>query len=89
MSNDNELIELLAKEIAKKLGENLSTNTNNNIEKRYLNGKEAAEYLGVSYKVFKEIREQGELNPIKYPGIAKIWFDKKDLDQLAKSNKIK
>lgn len=55
------------------------------MEKRYLNAKEAAVYLGMSRGTFEKLR--GQIKAIKYPGIARVWYDKQDLDELVEGMK--
>lgn len=56
------------------------------IEKVFLNNKEAQKYMGVSESTMKNFRLSGMLRYYKIGSI--IWYEKKDIDQLIKRNKV-
>lgn len=58
------------------------------IEPRYLNSTQAAQYINISPKSFQNLREQGLFTVIKFPGMAKVLFDKADLDKTIEQYKI-
>ena len=76
------LIEPLIEQIVRKMVPRL-------VEQRYVNTKDAAKYLGVSFPTFKKWVEEKNVYPVVIAG-AKRW-DKQDLDnelEREKSNDI-
>lgn len=65
------LVEPLIEQIVRKMVPRL-------VEQRYVNTKDAAKYLGVSFPTFKKWVEEKNIYPVVIAG-AKRW-DKQDLD---------
>ena len=66
------LVEPLIEQIVRKMVPRL-------VEQRYVNTKDAAKYLGVSFPTFKKWVEEKNIYPVVIAG-AKRW-DKQDLDR--------
>ena len=49
---------------------------------RLLNGKSAADYLGVPYSTLRDWASRGTVALIRVPHSRSLWFDINDLDQL-------
>ena len=51
-------------------------------ERRLMARPEAAQYCGVSLPVFDDLRQRGLVpRPLKWPGVSKMLFDTKALDE--------
>lgn len=74
------LIEPLIEQIVRKMVPRL-------VEQRYVNTKNAAKYLGVSFPTFKKWVEEKNIYPVVIAG-AKRW-DKQDLDNELEREKRK
>lgn len=72
------LIEPLIEQIVRKMVPRL-------VEQRYVNTKNAAKYLGVSFPTFKKWVEEKNIYPVVIAG-AKRW-DKQDLDNVIEREK--
>lgn len=62
----------------------LNTFTNGSIDKPYMNKKEAAEYIGVSFNTFRKFERMG-LPIIEVDGI--LLVKKEDIDEFLEKNK--
>ena len=49
---------------------------------RLLPAREAAKYLGVSYDKLLDLRSAGTVRPLSIPGLRKLVFDVRELDDL-------
>lgn len=74
------LVEPLIEQIVRKMVPRL-------VEQRYVNTKNAAKYLGVSFPTFKKWVEEKNIYPVVIAG-AKRW-DKQDLDNVIEREKRK
>lgn len=74
------LVEPLIEQIVRKMVPRL-------VEQRYVNTKDAAKYLGVSFPTFKKWAEEKNIYPVVIAG-AKRW-DKQDLDNELEREKRK
>lgn len=74
------LVEPLIEQIVRKMVPRL-------VEQRYVNTKDAAKYLGVSFPTFKKWVEEKNVYPVVIAG-AKRW-DKQDLDNELEREKRK
>lgn len=74
------LVEPLIEQIVRKMVPRL-------VEQRYVNTKDAAKYLGVSFPTFKKWVEEKNIYPVVIAG-AKRW-DKQDLDNELEREKRK
>ena len=54
---------------------------------RLLNGKSAADYLGVPYSTLRDWVSRGTVATIRVPQSRSLWFDIGDLDQFIDRNR--
>ncbi len=60
----------------------------NQIQKRYLNKKEACEYIGVNYNNFSSFQREGRIKPIRIEGFSRDKYDRKELDRFMESYQL-
>lgn len=60
----------------------------NQIQKRYLNKKEACEYIGVNYNNFSGFQREGRIKPIRIEGFSRDKYDRKELDRFMESYQL-
>jgi excisionase family DNA binding protein len=53
------------------------------MEKRLLNQKEAAEYLGISVRQLEYLAKDGKIHQTRLPNTRKRLYDRKHLDAIA------
>jgi excisionase family DNA binding protein len=55
------------------------------VEKRLLNHREAAQYLGISVRQLEYLAKEGEIHPTRLPNTRKRLYDRKHLDAIVEN----
>ena len=51
-------------------------------DSRLLNAQAAADYTGIPYTTLRDMALRGDIPYVRFPGVRRLWFQRRDLDRL-------